>query len=58
MIRSEFVKIALDNPKKAAKLLRAQARKLEKAKGIIKINDAISETLFISQRSVYRDCSK
>ena len=31
---------------------------LEKAKGIIKINDAISETLFISQRSVYRDCSK
>jgi hypothetical protein len=58
MRRDEFVKLAINNPKDAANILRCQAEEFERSKRITKIVEVISKTLFITDRTVYNDCKK
>ena len=58
MKRSEFIQTAINNPKKAADILQANAKKLKKCKNVTSVAKALSETLFISDRTVFRDCKK
>ncbi len=56
--REEFVKLAFNEPKEAAKLLRMQADELEKSKKTTDILDTISETIFVSERQLFKDLKK
>lgn len=58
MNRKDFIQIAINDPKKAAKILRTKANKLENSKNITEVARNVSKTLFISDRTVFRDCKK
>jgi hypothetical protein len=58
MNRADFIKIAIDNPEEAARILRAKANKLASCKNVSKTADVLSNTLFISSRTIFRDCKK
>jgi hypothetical protein len=58
MKRDEFVKIAINDPKKAAKILRQTAKEFESCKGVTKTAAIIQKTLFVSERTVFNDCKK
>lgn len=58
MKRAEFVKISINDPKKGAKILRAKARVLESCRNVTTTAKALSETLFITDRTIFNDCKK
>jgi hypothetical protein len=58
MKRDEFVKMAINDPKKAARVLKNQAYQLERTTGVTKVARALSKTLFITERTVFNDCKK
>lgn len=58
MKREDFVKIAINNPKKGAKILEEAAQKLRSCKNVTKTAEVISDTIFISDRTVFRDAKK
>jgi hypothetical protein len=58
MKRAEFIKIAINDPKKGAEILRTQAKELEGCKKVMRVAETLSKTLFISDRTVFRDCKK
>lgn len=58
MKRSEFVKLAINDPKAAAAILKAQAKKLEKCRKVTETAKSISNILFITDRTVFNDCKK
>jgi hypothetical protein len=58
MKRDEFVKKCVSNPKEAARILKNKAEKLESCKKITDTSKVLSEILFISDRTVFRDCKK
>ena len=58
MKRSDFIKLTINNPQKGAEVLKAQARKLEKCKGVTETVNNLSDILFVTDRTVFRDCKK
>jgi hypothetical protein len=53
--RSEFVKRVLDDPKKGAKELKEIALGLENCKNTYDVIYALSEMLYLSERTITRD---
>lgn len=58
MKRKEFIELAINSPEKAAKILSANARKLKQCRSVSKTTDILSRILFISDRTIFRDCKK
>ena len=58
MKRSEFVQLAISDPKKGAKILRANARQLEATRNVTKTAEVLSRTLFVTDRTIFSDCKK
>jgi hypothetical protein len=56
--REIFVKLAMNNPVGAAKLLRKHADKLEKSERVKEIVDAVMSTIFIGEKTMYNDLKK
>jgi hypothetical protein len=56
--REIFVKLAMNDPVKAAKLLRQHADKLEKSERVKEITDAVMSTIFVSEKTLYNDLKK
>lgn len=56
--RSDFIKLANENPKKASEILKFQAMALESCKVTNDIVFALSEIFFLHESTVYRDLHK
>jgi hypothetical protein len=56
--RELFVKLAMNDPVRAAKVLRQHATKLEKSKRVKEIVDAVMSTIFIGEKTMYNDLKK
>lgn len=55
--RMNFARLAVNNPKKAANLLRSWARGLENCKNTADVIYALAQILFLSTRTIERDIS-
>lgn len=58
MKRNEFVQLAINDPCKAAEILKKQAAELKNCKKTNQTVRRISKILFISERTIFRDCKK
>ena len=58
MNRDEFVKLGINNPDLAAKLLKSKAMQLSKCRNVTKTAEILSNILFVSDRTIFRDCKK
>ena len=58
MKRHEFIKLAIRDPLKASEIMKCQADNLKKSRNVSQTADVLSKSLFISDRTVFRDCKK
>lgn len=58
MKRHEFIKLAIRDPQQASDILKNQAEALKKSKNVCQTADVLSRALYISDRTVFRDCKK
>lgn len=56
--RKTFVQAAIDNPKVGAKILAKKQRQLSKCKNTAQVVKVLSETLCITERTIYNDYCK
>jgi hypothetical protein len=56
--REEFVKLAINKPQEAAKILKIKAKALEKSHRIGDTTKVLSETIFVSERTLFLDLAK
>jgi preprotein translocase subunit SecY len=58
MKRDEFVKLAINDPKRAARVLNKKAKELSGCRKVTKTADVLSDILFVTERTIFSDCKK
>ena len=53
--RRKFVTLAFTNPIRASNMLRTNARRLDQAKTIVEKVKILTEVLYLSEATIYRD---
>jgi len=56
--RKEFIKLSIDNPKVAAEQIAQKAYELSKSTKASESIKIISDLLYLSHMTIYRDCAK
>ena len=56
--RKAFIKLSIDDPQTASKQLIEKANKLAKSQKASEAIKALSEILYLSHMTIYRDCAK
>ena len=56
--RKEFVKLSIDNPEKASRLLNQQAEQLKDSRDLGGTIEVLSRLLFLSKQTIYLDVAK
>ena len=56
--RKEFIKLSIDDPKEAAKQIADKAHELSKSTKASESIKIISDLLYLSHMTIYRDCAK
>lgn len=56
--RKALIEMAIDNPKKAAKYFELAALSLKQAKTTAQVIDILADTLFLHERTVYKQIEK
>jgi len=56
--RLAFIRMTIDNPENAVRYLNEQMKVFKKCKGTSETVKALSELLFLSEQTIYKDYSK
>ena len=56
--RKEFVKLSIDNPEKASKLLNRQAEQLKDSRDLGGTIEVLSRLLYLSKQTIYQDIAR
>ena len=56
--RIAFTKMAIDNPENAVVFLETKIKKFKKCKGTVDTVKALSDLLFLSEQTIYKDYSR